>query len=198
MRLRDVYRKNRGIILFFVAMFVANIVWKLSVQGIETVDDVQIFGSIDVSGFFHTASIHFAKVTYFLTHAIRPNAVYTGETVINFLGSEGGVNIVWGCTGIKQMFIFVCIMLCSLGSWRRKLWFIPLGVMVCYLINVFRLVALALIVEQHREYFDLFHEYVFKYLFYGLIFLMWVLWEEKIRRFGGEKVGYEKSNSRDR
>lgn len=182
MDLKKIYKKNRGIILFFVAMFAANIVWKLSVQGVETIDDVQIFGSIDASEFFHNASIHTAMVTYFFTHLFRPNAVFRPDTVIAYSDSLGGINVVWGCTGIKQMFIFTIIMLVAVGSWKKKLWFIPMGLAVCYVYNIFRLVLLALIVEHHREWFDLFHNYILKYVFYGVIFLMWVWWEEVIRK----------------
>jgi hypothetical protein len=38
-----------------------------------------------------------------------------------------------------------------------------------------------LFIEFHPEWFDLLHEYIFKYLFYGMLFLLWVWWTEKIR-----------------
>lgn len=182
MNIKEIYKKNRGIILFFVAMFAADIIWKLSVHGEETINDVQIFGFIDASGFFDHISAITAAITYFFTHIIRPNAIYMEQVVIGYSDSLGAIEIVWGCSGVKQAFIFICIMLLAEGSWKKKAWFIPLGIAICFIYNIMRLVALALIVENHRELFDLFHNYILKYIFYGVIFLMWVWWEEVIRK----------------
>jgi exosortase/archaeosortase family protein len=91
-----------------------------------------------------------------------------------------GVRIVWGCTGIKQSFIFLSVMLLARGSWKNKLWFIPLGLFLCYLINVVRITAITAIVKHHPEAFEMLHGYLFKYLYYGLIFLIWIFWEEVI------------------
>jgi exosortase/archaeosortase family protein len=91
-----------------------------------------------------------------------------------------GIMVIWGCTGIKQTFIFLVIMLLAHGSWKNKLWFIPLGVFLCYIINIARITAITLIVKNNQELFHFYHDYVFKYFYYGLIFLIWLFWEEKI------------------
>ncbi|HPW95352.1 MAG TPA: archaeosortase/exosortase family protein, partial [Paludibacteraceae bacterium] len=77
-------------------------------------------------------------------------------------------------------YIFTCIILFSRGSWKHKAWFIPAGVLVCFLINIVRIIILVVVIENHQAIFKVLHESVLKYIFYGIIFLMWVLWEEKI------------------
>jgi exosortase/archaeosortase family protein len=73
-------------------------------------------------------------------------------------------------------------MLVARGDWKKKLWFIPLGIALCYVINIVRITAITLIVREHQDLFHLFHDFIFKYLYYGIIFLMWVFWEEVLRK----------------
>ncbi len=63
---------------------------------------------------------------------------------------------------------------------EAQAWFIPAGVLVCFLINIVRIIILVVVIENHQAIFKVLHESVLKYIFYGIIFLMWVLWEEKI------------------
>jgi exosortase/archaeosortase family protein len=71
------------------------------------------------------------------------------------------------------------------------LWYIPLGLVLVYLFNIFRISSIAAVIEQHPDWFKFTHEYFFKYLFYGLIFGMWVLWEEKISLRKGDEAKAE-------
>ena len=88
------------------------------------------------------------------------------------------------------MCIFLVIMLCAQGKWRNKLWFIPLGLALCYAINILRTTSLILIIKSHYNLFPLMHLYILKYLFYILMFLIWVAWEEKFKNINfGKKNG---------
>jgi exosortase/archaeosortase family protein len=71
-------------------------------------------------------------------------------------------------------------MLTASGAWKHKLWYIPLGWGIIYGFNILRIYWISLIMQPHPELFLLFHNYLFKYLFYFVIFLMWVLWEQVI------------------
>jgi uncharacterized membrane protein len=46
-------------------------------------------------------------------------------------------------------------------------------------------------IRNNPDSFDFLHEGLYKYMFYGIIFLMWVLWEEKIRKFAGQNEEVE-------
>jgi len=176
-----------GIIRFLVAMFVANIVWKISITGNENgVGAVLLWQWVDISGFFHIATQQVVDAVYFILHRILGMDVKVHNFLFQF-DSGMPIRIVWGCSGVKQMFIFTVIMLFSYGSWKHKLWFIPLGILICHGVNIVRILVLTLITYQYPAQFDLFHTYIFKYAFYGIIFLMWLVWNEKF--------GYEKSRN---
>ncbi|MDR2684818.1 MAG: exosortase/archaeosortase family protein [Prevotellaceae bacterium] len=166
----------KGIILFLTAMLGANILWKLTVIGEEDADLVLLFNRFDISAPFLAASRHVAKAVYFFAHIFEDSLALYGKTIL--YPNNNGIFIIWGCTGIKQSFIFLIIMLAARGDYRKKLWFIPLGIILCYVINVVRIVAIVLIVKEHQNLFHFYHDFVFKYIYYGLIFLMWLYWEE--------------------
>jgi exosortase/archaeosortase family protein len=75
------------------------------------------------------------------------------------------------------------------GPWKHKLWYIPLGIGVIHLTNVFRITGLLLIQYPFPNGFDFFHNYVFKTLFYAVIFLMWAFWNEKLKIKNENKQG---------
>ncbi len=177
-KLKDYWDKlgvYQGIVLFLVVMFASNFFWKLTVSGDENGLEASFLG-IDLSGVFAGMCYHLASVVHTIFDWFG-FTTYLYETTIYHVNGEG-VRIVWGCNGIKQMFIFTMIMLFARGPMKHKLWFIPLGLICVYLINVSRLLFLTYIVRDYSDSFEFWHGGVTKYLFYGLIFLMWVFWND--------------------
>lgn len=165
----------QGIILFLVVMFAANFFWKLTVNGDENGLEVTFLG-IDVSSFFGGMCYHLAEVVHgFYTLIDMPTQLY--ETTIYHSNGEG-VCVVWGCNGIKQSFIFLMIMLFTRGPFKHKLWFIPIGLVCVYFINVVRLIFLVYVVRDYSDMFDFWHGSVIKYLVYLLIFFIWLFWDD--------------------
>lgn len=165
----------QGIMLFLIVMFASNFFWKLTVKGDENGLEAS-FLCFDLSVLFSSLCHHLASVVHFISNLLGITT-YLSDTTIYHLNGEG-VRIVWGCNGIKQSFIFMMIMLFARGPMKHKLWFILLGLFCVYLINISRLLLLTYIVRDYPESFDFWHGGVTKYGFYGLIFLMWVLWND--------------------
>ena len=180
-KIKQILSPYFGIILFVIALFGANIIWKTAISGDENSPAVLLFNKFDISAPFIFMSEHIAKVVYAIVRFFGYEISLMNSVFLRYAGRYG-VKIIWGCTGIKQTFIFLIIMLLARGSWKNKLWFIPLGFFLCYLINIFRITAITMIVKNHQELFHFYHDYFFKYLYYGLIFLIWLFWEEKIYR----------------
>jgi len=186
MKIKQILSPYFGIILFAIALFGANIIWKLIISGDENSSVVLLFNKFDISAPFTVMSEHVAKAVYILVRFFD-NEITLKNSIFLSYPIGNGIKIIWGCTGIKQTFIFLIIMLLARGNWKNKLWFIPIGVFLCYLINIFRITAITMIVKNHQELFEFYHGFVFKYLYYCLIFLIWLFWEEKIYRRKKEK-----------
>ncbi|MDR0864101.1 MAG: exosortase/archaeosortase family protein [Candidatus Symbiothrix sp.] len=93
------------------------------------------------------------------------------------------IAIVLGCSGIKQMSIFCCIMLfyrlLPLAKYQwNKLWYIPLGCVILTIYNIIRIGSTVLLTKGHPEKFDSLHDGIFRYIYYTIIFILWVVWEE--------------------
>ncbi|MCL1868772.1 MAG: exosortase/archaeosortase family protein [Paludibacter sp.] len=175
------YEHYSGIIYFVVILAVAHFLWKFFVIGDES-DSLVTFLGIDVSAPFRFMVRHIAMVCNKIINFLGFGSVLRFGNNIWFPDVQQGIRIVWGCTAIKQSYIFICIIAFYRGPWQKKLWYIPAGLAVIYLFNIFRISIIAIIVKSHPQWFYFVHEIFLKLLFYFVIFLMWVLWEEKFVR----------------
>jgi len=187
-----------------ITLLVANFFWKWTMTGDENGEVVTWFG-MDVTAPFEFMACHTARVVYELVALFRDTVYMYGDKVIRFESGSGTV-IIWGCTGIKQAFIWFWLIatvppifhtasadrsrLCrdkkssNLPIFKfqiAKLWYIPLGWVCCYAFNILRIFLITLFIEYHPDWFPILHDYIFKYLFYGMMFGLWVIFVEKIR-----------------
>ena len=170
-----------SIIYFAVLLMISHFLWKIFVLGDESDEVVSLFG-MDISLPFTYMAQHIAKVTYSILNWIGYDITLYPNNVIRHDVSKNAVWIVWACTGIKQAYIFICIIAFYRGSWLHKLWYIPLGLIFIYLFNSFLIILITIIIDKYPHQFELWHEHILKYAFYGMIFLFWALWHEKFVR----------------
>lgn len=100
-----------------------------------------------------------------------------------FIAVDGTSGIYFAdlCLGVAPMVIFSGFIVSFGNHTKNKLWFIPLGVSVIFIINVIRLIGLVLIqVHGNRAMFRFTHDYLYVLVTYGFIFLMLVWWMEKL------------------
>ena len=169
-----------GIIYFVVLLMLSHFFWKFTVLGDETETVVTFFG-MNISAPFNLMADHVAKVTTRMLEIMGYSISLSADNVVRH-DNNVAVHVVWACTGLKQAYIFVCIIAFYRGTLKNKLWFIPLGLLVVYLFNIFRIVAITALIKENPEWFYILHEHVFKYLFYVIIFGMWILWEEVVSK----------------
>ena len=78
-----------------------------------------------------------------------------------------GSNGVWiggPCNGITLMFLFAIFVIAYPGSFKNKLWYVPLGILIVHIINIIRIIVLALIANYNYYYLDFNHTYTFTFL----------------------------------
>ena len=173
------------VIIFMITLLVANYAWKWTFTGDENGDIVTWLG-YDVTAPFEFKACHIARVVYWLVSLVRDTVYMVGDHTVRF-DTGSGSTIIWGCTGLKQSFIWMCLILTvkntqpAYKTRLHKLWFIPVGWLCCYVFNILRIFIITLFVEFHPEWFHFLHDYLFKYLFYAMLFGLWVIFVEKIR-----------------
>lgn len=103
--------------------------------------------------------------------------------VIGVDGS-GGVWVGSECNALSLFILFTVFVLWYPGHQKAKWWFIPFGILTIHLLNIIRVVALALIANYNPLALDFNHTYTFTFIVYGYIFLLWVWW---VNRFASRK-----------
>jgi hypothetical protein len=51
-------------------------------------------------------------------------------------------------------------------------------------------------IEHHPDWFELLHDYIFKYIFYGMLFLLWLWWSNHAAKWlqdGQSPIGRSQS-----
>ncbi len=167
----------KGVLYFVVIVLLSHFFWKFFVLGDKTDTIITLFGW-DISYPFNYASTHVAEITHKVLNKIGYNTTLNSSNVIRHIDTGHSAQVVWGCTGIKQAYIFFCIIAFYYGSWKHKLWYIPLGFLLIYLVNLLRITLLMAIIQKYPNSFDFWHEQVTKYLFYVFLFGLWVVWNE--------------------
>ena len=188
--LKSQLRPYRDVIVFVVTLLVANYFWKWTMNGDEFGEQVTWFG-LDVTAPFEFMACHVASAVYWLLSLFRDTVYMPDEHTIRF-ASGVGTTIIWGCSGLKQSFIWLCLILTVRPIFKYSnsqilkfsiatLLYILLGWLCCYVFNILRIFLIALLIEHHPDWFEVLHNYIFKYLFYAMLFGLWVIFVEKIR-----------------
>lgn len=86
------------------------------------------------------------------------------------------------CNGLVMYALFAGFVVAYPGPWLRKLWYIPTGIVIIWLLNVLRVAALAINVHYAYSSVDFNHHYTFNLIVYSCIFGLWLLW---VRRLSG-------------
>ncbi len=176
-RLKVLLEPYRDILQFVFLFLCTHFFWKFTVSGDEISNDAVFWFAWNVTAPFAFLSEHIAQVVHASIAFFTPNIWIENTNTLRFLDGNA-VTIVWSCTAIKQSVIFLIIFLFARGRHIHKLWFVPLGLLCTYIFNILRITAIVAFTMNHPTWFDFLHEYLFKYAFYGMFFLLWVWWNE--------------------
>jgi len=117
-------------------------------------------------------------------HLLAMNIVLQPLNTIHFNYNNTAISVVDSCSGFKQMWQVLVLFLIIPGPWKSKLWYIPVGLVTIFFVNILRIVGLSVAMLYWPENWDFIHLWVFRPLYYVAIFVLWVIWVEK---FGGMK-----------
>jgi exosortase/archaeosortase family protein len=96
-----------------------------------------------------------------------------------FFENGYSLNIVFSCSGIKQMLQFALLILLYPGPWKHKAWYIPMGLVMIHLTNVIRISGLCVTMAYWPQHWHFAHDYPFRVIFYVVIFFLWVIWNDR-------------------
>ena len=92
------------------------------------------------------------------------------------------------CAGDKQILQFMLLLMIYPGSWKKKLWFIPMGIVIVHFTNILRIVLLSVVSSTRPEYWHIAHDTVLRGMFYVVILILWIIWVEQINKDKSAKI----------
>ena len=99
-----------------------------------------------------------------------------GQGNLVYIDDQPVVLVADNCNGLELFALYVGFLLCFPGKWKYKAIFIPVGLLVIFLVNVIREVILSLNYKFFQETFDFNHKYTYVFAVYIVIFLIWRFW----------------------
>lgn len=140
----------------------------------------------------------FAELEQFMAYQVFLPSAWIVEHIIGYdintlnttlyFPNNGYIAVNGSCSGLKQFYQWIFLMVLFPGPWKQKLWFIPLGLLVIHLTNIFRIVVLSVILMNWPDYWQASHDWLLRPFFYVVIFALWMLWEEKFRYKKEKKI----------
>jgi exosortase family protein XrtF len=101
-------------------------------------------------------------------------------TVAILKDNRVALSVFEGCNSLNVMIVFISFLFAFKGSWKKLAWFLPAGLVLIYIANLLRIVALYYVAEYWRQYFYYIHKYLFTAVIYLIVFILWWWWIEKI------------------
>jgi exosortase family protein XrtF len=158
-------KTTRFFILAFALYFVWYLTHELVIKPYTAIDEKLI--SLIVSN-----SADFLKALGFNTYQSYE------DKDMQLVGVDGAHPVWIGapCNALTLFMFFTLFIMAFPGSIKKKLWFIPMGIIIIHIANVLRVSALALISFYAPTYLEFNHTYTFTIIVYGIIFLLWMWW----------------------
>jgi exosortase/archaeosortase family protein len=114
------------------------------------------------------------QTCWVLTHIF--SVPFTFQNNVIWFSNAWGLDINGSCSGFKQIAQFALLMVLFPGPWKHKSWFIPSGMAIIYLVNLVRLILLALTINNIPHHVGFIHHYLLRLMFYVVIFVLWLAW----------------------
>lgn len=106
----------------------------------------------------------------------------SGDRILRIAGTPG-LFLGDSCNGISLFALYSIFIIAFPGKMLSKFFFIPLGIIVIHLLNVLRVVLLAVIETYSYSWTEFNHTYTFNLIIYSWIFFMWLYWINKFSGF---------------
>ena len=100
------------------------------------------------------------------------------------IAGSGGLTVGAPCDGVVLYVLFICFIIAFPGPVKHKAWFLPIGALSVFAVNVLRIAALAVIVYVNPDWLAFNHDYTFTLLVYSYVFGLWMLWVKKFSPLG--------------
>lgn len=163
----DKYKQTTDLNRFLIKGGTLFIVWRIFQKWMILEGQYTNFTQLASSLYLKTGSFFLNLINYDVT-------VNYPQRKMWLVGSEQAIEVVYDCLGINLFFVFLVFLLAYPGKIRTKRWFIPMGLIVIFMLNSMRMAALTIVVNCCYHRLGFLHHFVFQGIIYLVIFGLWV------------------------
>lgn len=142
----------------------------VSQQGGQTADYVTL-----------TVAHQTSTLLHWVGYASSTSAVQGHPSVFLHVNGQLVYRVIEGCNAISVMILFVSFVIAFAKALSKTLLFLITGLLIIYSINILRLILLAIIAVNHKDYMHIAHEVFFPAAIYGTVILLWLYWVKEWR-----------------
>ena len=96
-----------------------------------------------------------------------------------YINGKRAIGIGTPCNGLDFIGLFTCFVLSFPAKWQSKSGFLPLGILLIFLLNLVRIQVLIINYYYFHSSFDFNHHYTFNFFIYGMMLIVWLAWAKK-------------------
>ncbi len=112
--------------------------------------------------------------------------IFNHESLIHnytiYFSHTRGIRIIFTCLALSHTGLIIGLILPYPGKISTKLWYIPLTMIVIYLLNALRLIILALVLIYFPRYDEFVHYFFTRIILYLGVFILWYIWIKKFQK----------------
>ena len=108
--------------------------------------------------------------------------VFSGGDRLIGIDGTGGLWIGDNCNGIALFALFTGFIIAYTGKFKHKIIYIISGIIGIELLNIIRVMVLAILDTFSRTWTEFNHTYTFTFIIYAFIFMLWMIWVNKFSK----------------
>ncbi len=100
----------------------------------------------------------------------------TNPSVLLYIDNQIIYRVIEGCNAVSVMLLFAAFVIAFAKAWKTTILYMLIGFIIIYLVNLARLVLLAIVYKDFPQFQEFSHDIIFPAIIYGTVILLWVLW----------------------
>ncbi len=166
---------------FLIAYLVFTFVYEIYLNQFDAVNN-------EVDGFTEiVANQTISCLTFFGSDAYQMQNIEAASVKL-FYKKKYIAQIIEGCNGLSVIILFVAFVIAFTGKLKHTIAFIIGGILMIHFLNIARIALLCILIYSFPKYEEILHGVIFPLIIYGFVFLLWVIWVNKLSIYASKTV----------
>lgn len=114
-----------------------------------------------------------SEIEYVNGQKTLSSQIYFKDLKVVYIGNS--------CNGFISFMRYIVLIILFPSTLWRKFLYVICGLLIIHLLNIARCAGLIYINLYHPEYFNFSHDYLFRWVIYGTIFVLWICFLRKVQ-----------------